>query len=80
MQLRAPRELDQDSAFPAPFWTLFCFLRATICSNPFLPSENTEQRKRAAIMFTDRVGGCALRSCVLARSNELVFGKVRPRR
>src|SRR5207247_3448129 len=41
-------------------WTLFCFLPATICSNPSVPSENTEQRKLAAIMFNDMVGYSAL--------------------
>jgi adenylate cyclase len=41
-------------------WTLCCFLPATICSNPFVPSENTEQRKLAAIMFTDMVGYSSL--------------------
>jgi len=37
-----------------------CFLPATICFNPSVPSENTEQRKLAAIMFTDMVGYSAL--------------------
>ena len=41
-------------------WALCCFLPATICSYPFVPSENTEQRKLAAIMFTDMVGYSAL--------------------
>jgi hypothetical protein len=31
----------------------YCFLPATFCSNPSVPPENTEQRKLAAIMFTD---------------------------
>ena len=39
-----------------PRWTLCCFLPAEICFNPVVPSENTEQRKLAAIMFTDMVG------------------------
>ena len=39
---------------------LCCFLPATICSYPCVPSENTEQRKLAAIMFTDMVGYSAL--------------------
>jgi hypothetical protein len=33
---------------------------ATLWFNPFVPSENTEQRKLAAIMFTDMVGYSAL--------------------
>src|SRR6185503_7511020 len=33
-----------------------CFLPATFCSYPCVPSENTERRKLAAIMFTDMVG------------------------
>ena len=37
-------------------WTLCCFLPATVWFNPCVPSENTEQRKLAAIMFTDMVG------------------------
>jgi hypothetical protein len=41
-------------------WMLCCFIPASICSNPFVPSENTEQRKLAAIMFTDMVGYSAL--------------------
>ena len=35
---------------------LCCFIPATIWFNPSVPSENTEQRKLAAIMFTDMVG------------------------
>ena len=34
-------------------WRLFCFLPGPICFNALVPSENTEQRKLAAIMFTD---------------------------
>ena len=41
-------------------WALCCFLPATICFYPCVPSENTEQRKLAAIMFTDMVGYSAL--------------------
>ena len=33
-----------------------CFLLLTIWFNGLVPSENTEQRKLAAIMFTDMVG------------------------
>ncbi len=39
---------------------LCCFLPAIICFYPCVPSENTEQRKLAAIMFTDMVGYSAL--------------------
>ena len=39
---------------------LCCFLPATFCSTLSVPSENTEQRKLAAIMFTDMVGYSAL--------------------
>src|SRR5436190_215567 len=52
--------------FPSPAPLIFkarrvcCFLLATIWFNPFVPSENTEQRKLAAIMFTDMVGYSAL--------------------
>jgi class 3 adenylate cyclase len=38
----------------------YYFLPVTIWFNPFVPSENTEQRKLAAIMFTDMVGYSAL--------------------
>src|SRR5947209_9072030 len=41
-------------------WMLYCFLPATICCNPLVPFENTDQRKLAAIMFTDMVGYSAL--------------------
>ena len=40
--------------------TLCCSLPSTICFYPGVPSENTEQRKLAAIMFTDMVGYSAL--------------------
>ena len=39
--------------------TLCCSLPVTICSNPFVPFKNTEQRKLAAILpqvGTDMVG------------------------
>src|SRR5882762_1783820 len=39
---------------------LCCFLPATFCSTLSVPSESTEQRKLAAIMFTDMVGYSAL--------------------
>ncbi len=39
---------------------LCCFLSAPIWFTPGVPSENTEQRKLAAIMFTDMVGYSAL--------------------
>jgi len=39
---------------------LCCFFPARIWSNPSVPSENTELRKLAAIMFTDMVGYSAL--------------------
>ena len=39
---------------------LCCFLSAEVWFNPFVPSENTEQLKLAAIMFTDMVGYSAL--------------------
>ena len=37
-----------------------CFLPGAIWFNAPVPSENTEQRKLAAIMFTDMVGYSAL--------------------
>jgi len=36
------------------------FIPGGLCFNAFVPSENTEQRKLAAIMFTDMVGYSAL--------------------
>ena len=39
-------------------------------------SAHTEQRKLAAIMFTDLVGYSALRRSVLPRFNDLLSGKV----
>ena len=53
-------KLEEFICFLDSPWAFYCILPATICSNPFVPSENTEQRKLAAIMFTDMVGYSAL--------------------
>ena len=37
-------------------WSIRHFIPAAVWFNWFVPSENTEQRKLAAIMFTDMVG------------------------
>src|SRR6185436_4564087 len=55
-KLPTPRELEEFPGVLGSPWALCCFLPATICSYPFVPSENTERRKLAAIMFTDMVG------------------------
>src|SRR2546425_6534469 len=41
-------------------WPVCCLLPGTIWFNALVPSKNTEQRKLAAIMFTDMAGYSAL--------------------
>src|SRR5947209_20571014 len=41
-------------------WSIRHFIPGAVCFNSFVPSENIEQRKLAAIMFTDMVGYSAL--------------------
>jgi len=76
--LRTPRELEEFLGVLGPPWMLCCFLPATIWFNLFMPPENTEQRKLAAVMFTDMVGYSALRCWLLPGSDDLAFGEVRP--
>ncbi len=41
-------------------WSIRHFIPGAVWFNSFVPSENSEQRKLAAIMFTDMVGYSAL--------------------
>src|SRR6266436_2457689 len=41
-------------------WRIRRFIPGSLCFSAFVPSQNAEQRKLAAIMFTDMVGYSAL--------------------
>ena len=54
-------DLDRDGADFKPLqFCEFRFIPGSLCFNALVPSENAEQRKLAAIMFTDMVGYSAL--------------------
>ena len=54
-------DLDRDGADFKPLQSCeFRFIPGSLCFNALVPPENAEQRKLAAIMFTDMVGYSAL--------------------
>ena len=61
MGFRFGNDLDRDGPDFKPLQSCeFRFIPGSLCLNALVPSQNAEQRKLAAIMFTDMVGYSAL--------------------